>query len=85
MLSYRSTGASEVIELPLSFASIERDGPTLTVTVHAAVHPGCGQKGVPIALRCSAAPAAESWQREMERAIEQSNEWHWGISKSFMR
>ena len=85
VLSYRSGGAAEAVELPLSFANIECAGPTLTVTVHAAVHPGCEQKGTTIPLKCSTASTAESWQHEMERAVEKANERHWGVSKGFMR
>ena len=31
------------VELPLAFADIQRDAATVTVTVHAAVHPDCAQ------------------------------------------
>ena len=75
------------IDLPLSFASIEREGATLSITVHKDVHPDCEHGGKPICLTCTegAAEAAESWKREMEQAIEKVDTKHWGASKSFIR
>ena len=75
------------IDLPLSFASIEREGATLSITVHKDVHPDCEHGGKPIYLTCTegAAEAAESWKREMDQAVEKVNTKHWGASKSFIR
>ena len=66
-LSFRSSCAQEAAtELPLAFANIERDGPTLRVTVHAEVHPSCAHKGAPVSFTCGAAAEAEAMQRQME-------------------
>eukprot|EP01046_Picozoa_sp_COSAG06_P016977 COSAG06_NODE_1138_length_10565_cov_16.902446_8_plen_983_part_00 len=84
-LSCRSSDGNKV-ELPLSFADIERDGATLTITVHKEVHPDCELGGKPVALTSSGgADEAESWKVEMEQAIENVNGKHWGTSKSFIR
>lgn len=85
-LSFRSTGTPEtMVELPLSFASIEHDDSSLRIKVHAAVHPGCAFKDVPVSLRCSSSAEARSWHHEIALADEEANGRHWGISKSFMR
>jgi hypothetical protein len=72
-------------ELPLTFADIEQNNATLTVTVSEAVHPDCGRKGQPVALTCGSPAEAAALQSEIERAIETVNSRHWGISKSFVR
>ena len=73
------------IELPLAFATIKREETTVTVVVHAAVHPGCEHGGVPLAFICTSAAEAESWEREMEELTQKVSGRHWGVSKSFIR
>ena len=70
-------------ELPLAFADFQLEGATVTVTVHAAVHPG--YKGGPIPLTCDSADEAVAWRGEMQQANEHVNSKHWGVSKSFIR
>jgi hypothetical protein len=84
-LSFRSTGTEAMVELPLPFASIERDDSSLRIKVHAAVHPGCAYKDVTVSLRCSSSAEASSWHRDIALADEEANGRHWGVSKSFMR
>ena len=72
------------VELPLAFADIQCEGATVTVTVHAAVHPDCTHKGAPMPFSCASAGEAEAWEREIEQANERVNSKHWGVSKSFM-
>ena len=79
------TSMSEATDLPLSFANIKCDGPTLSITVHKAIHPSCAQKGTPVSLTFGTAAEAEAMQREMDQAIGKANGQHWGISKNFMR
>lgn len=72
-------------ELPLAFAKIEREEATITVTVHESVHPGCAQKGTPVAFTCNGGAAdAEAWRRSIADAVGRVNGKHWGISKSFV-
>ena len=86
-LSCRSDGElAKQIELPLAFANIERDNSTLTITVHKDVHPDSKYKGEPVNFVCPGGGLeAETWQREMEHAVQTGNEKHWGVSKSFIR
>ena len=74
-------------ELPLSFANIEREDATLSITVHEDVHPDCEHGGKPIFLMCAegTAEAAEAWEHEMKQLIQKVNTKHWGTSKSFIR
>ena len=74
------------VELPLSHAEIERTGATLTVTVSSAVHPDSPIKGQPLSLTLrGGAQETEAWQREIQHAVEQASDRHWGVSKSFIR
>ena len=85
VLSYADSQGLQ-IALPLSFAKFERVDATLTITVHAAVHPDCPHKGSPMPFTCTGGAAeAEEWQSEIEQAVERGNERHWGVSKSFIR
>ena len=87
ILSFRSGGAAQQIELPLAFAKIECEGAALTVTVHKDVHPDCKLGGKPISLTCPSTGGAtemESWKCEIDHAIEKLNGKHWGISRSFI-
>jgi hypothetical protein len=74
------------LELPLTFADIKCNAASVTVTVHAAVHPGCQHKGTPLEFTCGGGgEEADLWQREMVGAIERTNNMHWGISRSLIR
>ena len=72
-------------ELPLTFSDIERDGATLTVTVSAAVHPDFSHKGEPVAIACASPAEAEALWADIAAAVEEVDDKHWGISKSFVR
>ena len=74
----------DTIELPLALANIQRDGATVTVTVHEGMHPGCEHKGAPIPLACASVEDADNWQREMQEANEKVERKPWGVSKSFI-
>jgi len=69
-------------ELPLAFASIDHEDSMIAVTVRKLVHPDCefGGKAIRLALE-----NARSWKEEIQEAIEEANNKHWGISESFIR
>jgi hypothetical protein len=83
-LSCSAGGETTAIELPLSHASISRQDATVSVSVSEAVHPDCAHNGQVISFSCDSASEAESWQVEIEQAMERANSRHWGVSRGFI-
>jgi hypothetical protein len=72
-------------ELPLSFANIDQDDTTLSITVHEAVHPDSVLKGHEISFTCSSTSEAEQWRQGIQQAVALADGQPWGVSKSFLR